>query len=156
MLNLLFLALALMPTRAVLANAVLDEAAAVRAIERAGGQITRDNALPGHPVTAVAFWSGTNITEKEIELLRPFDRLTSLSIDLHDSANITPGGLREIGNLKNLTRFHVWNSAFARIGDDGLKEIEKLEHLTRFGLSRNKTPGPGLRFVCYHRQLTSM
>src|SRR3954447_6898200 len=59
-----------------------DEASAVKAVENLGGKVTRDDKLPGKPVT------GVNLA----------------------FAHVTDAGLKELKDLKQLTTLALYNS----------------------------------------------
>ena len=106
----------------VFADDSLDETAAVAKIELLGGKVTRDETLPGNPVTEIDFRESTKFNEKYLHLLRVFKNLKLLFIE---GVILTDTGLTEIGELKqslpNLKLYY----------DDpkespAIKEIEKL------------------------------
>src|SRR5262245_57867784 len=83
----------------VLAGTVrADEAAAVKAIEKMGGKVTRDDKRPGKPVLGVDL-SQKQITDAGLKLLKEFKTLQMLNIR---STAVTDAGLKELKELKNL------------------------------------------------------
>src|SRR5262245_32041096 len=75
-----------------------DEAAAVKAIEKLGGKVTRDDKLPGKPVVAVDL-GGTTVTDAGLKELKELKTLQSLEIG---STQVTDTGLKELKELKTL------------------------------------------------------
>ncbi len=70
---------------------------AIQRLESLGGEIKRDETLPGHPVTEVTF-SQCDFDENA-RVLRLFTNLTTLNF-VH--AEITGAGLNELSRLKSL------------------------------------------------------
>ena len=96
-----------------------DEASAVKAVEKLGGRVTRDDKLPGKPVIGVNL-AGTNVTDAGLKELKDFKQLTSL--DVSWSKQVTDAGLKELKDLKQLTRL---NLADTKVTDDGVAELQK-------------------------------
>lgn len=99
---------------------------AIAAIERVGGYVSRDNKLPGRPVTRVYFY---RITDDALELVQAFPSLKSLSV-WH--GNITEAGLAHIGRMVQLEHLHfeqspVSDAGFAHLGQ--LTQLQSLEIL---------------------------
>src|ERR1700704_2784555 len=57
-----------------------DEASAVKAVEKLGGKVTRDDKLPGKPVIAVNL-AGTQVTDASLKELKDLKQLTSLNLN---------------------------------------------------------------------------
>ena len=72
-----------------------DEASAVKAVEKLGGKVTRDDKLPGKPVI------GVNLTH----------------------AGVTDAGLKELKDLKKLTSLNLPNTD--QVTDDGVADLQK-------------------------------
>src|ERR687885_253762 len=76
-----------------------DEASAVKAVEKLGGKVTRDDKLPGKPVIAVNL-AGTAVTDAGLKELKHLKQLTSLDLAV---TRVTDAGLKELADLKQLT-----------------------------------------------------
>src|SRR5437763_378180 len=76
-----------------------DEAAAVKAIEKLGGQVTVDADRPGKPVVGVDLWR-TEVTDAELKELKELKGLQTL--DLRET-KVTDAGLKELIELQRLT-----------------------------------------------------
>jgi internalin A len=144
----LLLALVLAPTSVVAATNKSDAAHAIREIERLGGQIKRDEKLPGRPVTAVTFKVRNDFRDEHVPLLTPFPMLTTLDLSY---TKITDAGLRELHKLKNLTSFNLWSTG---ITDAGLKELTQLEKLTELNLGYTKVTDAGLKELIGLKNMT--
>src|SRR6476620_7732682 len=114
-----------MPVGAVMLLACLsgaaraDEASAVKAVEKVGGKVTRDDKLPGKPVIEVnlAFAHVTDASLKELKDLKDLKQLTSLYLN---STLATDAGLKELKDLQKLTTLALNNTP---VTDAGLKEL---------------------------------
>jgi len=97
-----------------------DEASAVKAVEKLGGKVTRDDKLPGKPVIEVnlAFAHVTDASLKELKGLKDLKQLTSLALY---NSQVTDAGLKELKDLKQLTTLHLGG---ARVTDAGVKELQ--------------------------------
>src|SRR5213082_3475982 len=76
-----------------------DEASAVKAVEKLGGKVTRDDKLPGKPVIGVNL-AGTQVTDAGLKELKHLKQLTSLNL-IHTP--VTDAGVKELKELKQLT-----------------------------------------------------
>ena len=56
-----------------------DEASAVKAVEKLGGKVTRDDKLPGKPVIGVNL-AGTKVTDAGLKELKDLKQLTYLQL----------------------------------------------------------------------------
>ena len=73
-----------------------DEASAVKAVEaitKLGGKVTRDDKLPGKPVTWVNFY-GTQVTDAGLKELKDLKQLTSLYLPNTDQ--VTDDGVADL------------------------------------------------------------
>src|SRR5947209_7412588 len=111
MMALLFLRRTLMRTMLVGAVMLLaclsgaaraDEASAVKAVEKLGGTVTRDDKLPGKPVIGVNLTGthDTQVTDAGLMELKDLKQLTTLYLN---STKVTGAGLKELKDLKQLT-----------------------------------------------------
>src|SRR5207244_3507650 len=105
-----------------------DEDQAVRAIQKLGGEVTRDDKAPGKPVIAVRLFSGApkfssrNI-DSDLKLLAPLKQLQKLDLSWQ---RVTAVGLKELAPLKQLQELEL---AFASTTDAGLKELASCKQL---------------------------
>src|SRR5213080_2959225 len=76
-----------------------DEASAVKAVEKLGGKVTRDDKLPGKPVIGVNL-GHTKMTDAGLKELKHLKHLTSLNLGWSE---VTDAGLKELKDLKQLT-----------------------------------------------------
>ena len=107
---------AVMPLACLFGAARADEASAVKAVEKLGGKVTRDDKLPGKPVIAVNL-AGTLVTDAGLKELKDFKQLTSL--DLRDT-QVTDAGLKELKDLKQLTTLILDRT---KVTDVGIEEL---------------------------------
>src|SRR5262245_35886352 len=75
-----------------------DEAAAVKMIEKLGGQVTRDDKRPGRPVVDVDL-GGTTVTDAGLKELKELKTLQSLEIG---STQVTYTGMQGVMVLEAL------------------------------------------------------
>ena len=95
-----------------------DEASAVKAIEKLGGKVTRDDKLPGKPLIAVDL-ARTKVTDAGLKELKDFKQLTSLDVSF---TRVTATGLKELKDLKQLTSLNLNNT---KVTDDGVADLQK-------------------------------
>ena len=111
-----------------------DEAAAVKAIEKAGGKITVDDKQPDKPVVAVIMW-GPGF---KVEILKELKELKSLQKLRIGGPWITDEGLKDLKEIKTLQLLEVRSP---RVSDAGLKELkEALPNLKVRRASPGETP----------------
>src|SRR5213080_1884739 len=92
-----------------------DEASAVKAIEKLGGKVTRDDKRPGKPVIAVILAGTTQVTDAGLKELKHLKQLTALTL----GGQVTAAGLKELKELKQLTSVDL---TFAQVTGAYLKE----------------------------------
>ena len=114
-----------------------DEASAVKAVEKLGGKVTRDDKLPGKPVIGVNL-AGTKVTDAGLKELADLKQLTTLGLD---STQVTDAGLKELTHLKQLTLLDLNHT---KVTDAGLKELKDLKQLTRLNLADTKVTDDGV------------
>ena len=140
----LLVAVVLAPASATIAADTLDESRAVREIERLGGIVSRDEALPGCPVTAVRFKRGSEFADDDVPLLKPFAQLATL--DLGNTkicgTRIVNSGLKGLRDLKKLTTLNLSGAA---ITDDSLNQLGELHNLTTLTLDHTQITDAGLQ-----------
>ena len=96
-----------------------DEASAVKAVEKLGGKVTRDDKLPGKPVTGVSLFT-TAVTDAGLKELKDLKQLTTLDLD---GTKVTDAGLKELKDLKQLTSLNLMNTE--QVTDDGVADLQK-------------------------------
>src|SRR5688572_8041561 len=116
-----------------------DEASAVKAVQKHGGQVYCDDKLPGKPVTAVDF-TRVQVTDAGLKELAHLKQLTSLDVW---GTKVTDAGLKELAHLKQLTWLRL-GEAYA-VTDAGLKELADLKQLTSLSLSHTQVTDGGLK-----------
>ena len=95
-----------------------DEASAVKAIEKLGGKVTRDDKLPGKPVIGVHLHE-IGVTDAALKELKDLKQLTWLSLTV---TQVTDAGLKELANLKQLTSLNLIHT---KVTDDGVADLQK-------------------------------
>src|SRR5262249_23814159 len=115
-----------------------DEAAAVKMVEKLGGNVVRDQRVAGEPVVAVDLYD-TQITDAGLRELKELNSLQEL--DLGRTA-VTDIGLKELKGLKSLQRLSLFNT---KVTDAGLKELKELKGLQRLGLYNTKVTDMGVK-----------
>ncbi len=143
---LLLLALTLRLNTAAIAAEILDEAQAIREIERLGGKVTRDATLPGRPVTVVCFGAESKFEDMDVPLFKPLTKLATLDLSQTkmSGTHIRGAGLRSLRELKHLTQL---NLAHTQISDTGLREIKELQNLTVLCLEGTQVTDAGLNEI---------
>src|SRR5438128_612670 len=114
-----------------------DEASAVKAVEKLGGKVTRDDKLPGKPVIGVHLHE-IGVTDAALKELADLKQLTTLR--LH-ATQVTDAGLKELKDLKQLTTLYLGST---QVTDAGLKELKDLKQLTRLNLADTKVTDDGV------------
>src|SRR5262249_25415704 len=109
-----------------------DEAAAVKAIEKLGGKVPRDDNKPDRPGVAVDSRGNRNVTDADLKDLKELKQLTTLYLV---GSQMTDAGLKELRELKHLTSLDL---SFTQVTGAGLKELAELKHLTYLGLGRTQ------------------
>ena len=109
---------AVMPLACLFGAARADEASAVKAVEKLGGKVTRDDKLPGKPVIGVNL-TGTGVTDAGLKALKDLKQLTTLNLD---KTKVTDAGLKELKELKQLTLLDIYKT---QVTDAGVKELRE-------------------------------
>src|SRR4051812_3775680 len=87
-----------------------DEASAVKAVEKLGGKVTRDDKLPGKPVIGVDL-AAPKVTDAVLKELKDLKHLTSLNLNAPEGGGkVTDAGLKELKDLKQLTSLSLVNN----------------------------------------------
>src|SRR5207302_796007 len=108
-----------------------DEASAVKAVEKLGGKVTRDDKLPGRPVIGVNL-GHPKVTDADLKELKNLKQLTSLNLG---DKQVTDAGLKDMQELKQLTTLNLGDT---KVTDAGLKELKDLKQLTSLNLAETK------------------
>lgn len=111
-----------------------DQAEAIAAIERVGGQVKHD---PRGVVDEVAL-GGTHVSAVELRRLSVFPELKTLS--LFD----TPLGDDDLEELANLPRLETLYLGRTRVTDAGLAHVARITALKTLGLSDTRVSDQGL------------
>ncbi len=120
-----------------------DEASAVKAVEKLGGKVTRDDKLPGKPVIGVNFFnfhgSDAGLKNAGLKELKDLKQLTTLYLN---STQVTNEGLKELKHLEKLTTLSL---GVTQVTDAGLKELKHLKQLTSLKLDHTKVTDAGVK-----------
>lgn len=111
------------------AGAPPDDPEAIKAIEKAGGEVLINKALPGQPVLEVKL-QGRRFTDSDIANVAGFSRLESLWLG---SSQVGDEGLVHLKNLRELRSLSL---VLTKVKGDGLahlKGLHKLENLDLHG-----------------------
>src|SRR5262249_54117711 len=80
-----------------------DEPATVKAIEKLGGTVTRDDEIAGKPVVGVDL-GGTKITDADLKGLKELKALQTLVLR---RTEVTDTGMKELKELKSLQTLNL-------------------------------------------------
>src|SRR5262245_42652556 len=75
-----------------------DEATAVKAVEKVGGMVTRDDKQPGKPVVYVKLYD-TKVTDERLKVLKELKSLQHLNLR---RTEVSDAGLKVLKELKSL------------------------------------------------------
>jgi RNA polymerase sigma factor (sigma-70 family) len=128
----------------------LDEADAVKLVEKLGGKITRDDQQPGKPVVEVDL-QVTRVTDADLKDLKGLKKLTTLN--LFGCKGVTDAGVKELKELKQLTSLYLYRS---QVTEAGVKELKDLKQLTRLILGGAQGTNAGLKELKDLKQLTEL
>ena len=95
-----------------------DEAAAVKAIQKLGGKVTRDDKLPGKPVVAVDLRS-TLTTDADLNVLKECKHLQVLDLGV---TQVTDAGLKELKKLRQLQELDLSGT---KVTGAGVADLQK-------------------------------
>jgi internalin A len=105
----------------------VTEAQAIKAIEKFGGKVVRDDNAPDRPVVEVDLWH-TEFTDAGLKRLAPLKRLQTLNLA---GTQVTDAGLKELASLSMLQELWLGDTA---VTDAGLKELAALKRLRQLWL----------------------
>jgi len=114
-----------------------EEAEAIAAIERLGGQVKRDDRRHGSPVVEIAL-GGTRVADGDLAYLARFPELETVA--LFDSSIGDEGLVR----LKDCTELRTLYLGRTKISDEGLVHLGGLAKLKTLGLSDTQVTDAGL------------
>jgi hypothetical protein len=120
------------------ATAMADEAAALLAVEKLGGKVTRDVELPGMPVVAVNLF-GADVTNAALKEFKDLTCLRTLNLD---DTRVTDEGLQYLKDLPCLRTLYL---AGTRVTNHGLKELKNCQSLRKLDLSATQVTDEGLQ-----------
>ena len=95
-----------------------DEEAAVKAVEKRGGKVRRDDKAPDKPVVAVDLRS-TLTTDADLKVLKECKHLQVLDLGV---TQVTDAGLKELKELRQLRRLALRDS---KVTDAGVADLQK-------------------------------
>ncbi|OAI40409.1 hypothetical protein AYO40_04780 [Planctomycetaceae bacterium SCGC AG-212-D15] len=121
-----------------------DDAAIAKAIEKLGGQLTRE----GNSITEVSF-EGVSITDDDLKQLKLED-LKGLKLLWLGRTKIGDSGLKEVGKLKSLRGLCLCET---QIIDAGLGELEGLTDLLLLKLNFTRISDKGLKSLAPMKDL---
>jgi internalin A len=117
-----------------------DEESALKAVEKLGGKVFRDDSEPGKPITLVTLY-GTQATDADLKELKDFLYLQKLILG---RTRVTDAGLRELKDFQQLEHLYL---AFTQVTDGGLKELKDLKNLRELHLTGTRVTDAGLKHL---------
>jgi hypothetical protein len=102
-----------------------DEQKASAAVNRLGGKVERDPALPGQPVTVVHI-GATGARDADLVPLRVFAELRTLILTYDP---VTDAGLAAVGAFRELRDLHLGHTRVTDAGLVHLRGLARLENL---------------------------
>lgn len=133
---------------------------AVKAVERLGGMVTRDETQPGKPIVGVDL-SFKQVTDADLKELAPLKNLKNLNLayprhrddDFTQPRLVTDDGLKHLAQLNNLTAIDLTGT---KVTDAGLKHLAPLTKLTALDLSRTEVTDDGLKHLAPLKKLNHL
>jgi hypothetical protein len=110
--------LALTPLTAVSVQDDQAEDKAVKAIQRLGGRITRDEKAKGKPIVRVEL-DGPKVTDAGLKHLARLKQLRTLYLG---GTKVTDAGLKELAGLKQLQKLGLSGT---KVTDKGIADLKK-------------------------------
>jgi hypothetical protein len=111
---------------------------AVKALQKLGARIERDEKADGKPVISVNLGL-TKVTDAHLKELAPLKHLQTLYLY---ATRVTDEGLKELAPLQNLQWLHL---AFTQVTDAGLKDLAALKSLRSLDLQGTQVTDAGLK-----------
>jgi internalin A len=118
-------------------NVRADEESAVEAIEKLGGEVTRDDKTPGKPVIKVDLYNKP-LTDAGLKVLKEFKQVQSLRLSL---TKVTDAGMMELKDLKQLKELNLYGT---QLTDEGLMELKHLKQLRELNLKKTLVTSMGI------------
>lgn len=128
----------------------VEESAVIAKIEILGGKISKDESLPGKPVTAVNFQRGKRFNEKHLHLVTSFKSLKTLDLN---GVKLTESGAEVISGIDSLLSLNLFNTDAS---DDALKQISKLSNLTKLDVGGRQITDIGVKEISNLKKLKKL
>jgi len=132
----------------LLADEAEDQA--VKAVEKLGGKVKRDDKDPAKPVVGVGL-SGAKVTDAGLKELSALKELKEL--DLHACPGVTDAGLKNLVGLKELKTLYVGGT---KVTDAGLKNLATLKGLQMLELDGTGVTDAGLKDLATLKDLREL
>lgn len=123
--------------RSVAQSPASGEEAALAALEKLGGKVSRDSSQPKNPVVEVVLMR-TAATDRDLAPLEGFKQLQRLNLGL---TRVTDAGMAHLRGLESLEELDL---SVTKITDKGLEVIKGLTGLRRLFIARGTITGSGL------------
>ncbi len=134
---------------AVSSSTRADESSTVKLVYDLGGCVSWG---PGNTIIGV---SVSSMTDEQLRTLQDLPQLAGLDISspfgVMGFSRLTDSGLKEVKQLKHLTRLKL---SATNVTDEGLKELKELKQLARLDLGRTNITDRGLEQLKELSQLT--
>ena len=117
-----------------------EQAKAIAAIEKLGGNVTFDEKSPDKPVISVDL-STSKVTDAGLEHLKGLSHLRQLY--LYDT-QVTDAGLKHLRGLSQLQKLFLANT---KVTDAGLEQLKRLSQLQTLDLMNTQVTDAGLRHL---------
>src|SRR5262249_46388482 len=140
------LLLALTPWMTVTARADEAEDNAIKAIQKLGGYMARDEKVKGKPIVGV-FLGGTKATDAGLKHLAGLRQLQMLRLG---KTKVTDAGLKHLAGLRQLHGLDLTNT---KVTDAGLKHLGRLKQLQTLDLNYTELTDTGLKELAGLKQL---
>ena len=115
------------------------EDAAVKAVEKLGGSVTRDDQDPAHPVVAEALVASPLVTDSGLKELAAFKGLKALDLPL--CLGVTDKGMKHVAALTGL---EAQDLGYTQVTDAGLKDLAALKGLKQLDLEGTHATDAGV------------
>jgi len=150
------------------------QAKVIAEIESRGGQVTRDESLPGRPVYEVVLPYQADFTDAQLERLRVFDNLRVLILGQSHNAESKLTRIPDLGqlqelwlmqmkpgnafleSLQQLPKLETLTFVRSQVSDANLRSIGKLGRLKNLRLGRTAVPSASLAHLAGMSQLESL
>jgi internalin A len=126
------------------------EDAAVMAIKKLGGEMTRDDKDPAHPIVALSL-VGVPVTDTGLKNVAALKGLKTLNLTV--CLGVTDAGLKHLPGLTNL---ETLNLGYTGVTDKGMKRVAALKGLRTLNLSGTQVTDKGLSELAALKDLHSL